>query len=168
MGIILVKPNENYKKEFIKNESSFDGCSGLEEVSSFEEWMDFDNRLKEKYGESYVPSIQYLGIREEDDTLVGMIDLRTKLNDFLLNFGGNIGYSILPSERKKGYAKKMLSLMIEECKKLNYDKVLLCCDKENIASSKTIIANGGIFENEVKDTVGLTESGTIQRYWINL
>ena len=69
---------------------------------------------------------------------------------------------------RKGYAKQMLKLMLEECKKINFEKVLICCDKENLGSSKTIIANGGILENEVEDTVGLTKSGIIQRYWINI
>ncbi len=62
----------------------------------------------------------------------------------------------------------MLKLMLEKCKELNEEKVLLTCDKENIASAKTIIANGGILENEVTDKVKLTKSGVIQRYWIYL
>ena len=62
----------------------------------------------------------------------------------------------------------MLKLMLEKCKELNEEKVLSTCDKENIASAKTIIANGGILENEVTDKVKLTKSGVIQRYWIYL
>ena len=62
----------------------------------------------------------------------------------------------------------MLKLMLEKCKKSDKDKVLLTCDKENIASAKTIISNGGILENEVTDKVNLTKSGVIQRYWIYL
>ena len=74
----------------------------------------------------------------------------------------------MPSERRKGYAKEMLRLILIKCKELGADKVLLTCDKENIASAKTIISNGGILENEVKDEVSLSKSGIIQRYWINL
>ena len=51
---------------------------------------------------------------------------------------------------------------------MNINRVLLTCDKENIASSKTIISNGGVLENEVIDEVNLGESGIIQRYWISL
>lgn len=47
-------------------------------------------------------------------------------------------------------------------------KVLFTCDKTNDASRLAIVKNGGEFENEVKDEVGLSESGVIQRYRITL
>ena len=158
----------NYRKIFLENEESFDGCAGLEECNTYEEWIDFDNRLSKKYGESYVPSDVYLAIRKSDDKLVGIIDIRKGLTDFLYNYGGNIGYSVIPDERRNGYAKEMLKLALIKCKQLKINRVLITCDKENIASSKTIIANGGILENEVVDDTNLGNSGTIQRYWISL
>ena len=87
-----------------------------------------------------------------------MIDIRHRLNDYLLNFGGHIDYSVRKSERQKGYATEMLALALIECMKLNIKRVLITCDKDNIASAKTIINNGGILEG----------SGITQRYWINL
>ena len=62
----------------------------------------------------------------------------------------------------------MLKLALIKCKELKINRVLITCDKENIASRKTIIANGGVLENEVLDDVHLGKSGTIQRYWISL
>lgn len=157
----------NYKTIFLNNNEPFDGCAGLEDCNTYEEWIDFENRLSKKYGKEYVPSSVYLAIKLDSDKVVGIIDIRHSLTSFLYNYGGNIGYSVLPEERRKGYAKEMLKLAIKKCKEMNMSKILLTCDKENIASSKTIKANGGILENEVKDIVGLSQSGIIQRYWIN-
>lgn len=158
----------NYKKVFLENNQSFDGCAGLEDVEEYSEWLDFDNRLSKKYGDSYVPSTVYLGIREADNKLVGMIDCRHDLSDFLLSYGGHIGYSVLVDERRKGYAKEMLRLVLDKYRENGKNKVLLTCDKANIASVKTIVANGGILENEVVDEFKLGKSGMIQRYWIEL
>lgn len=173
--LILIKPIEkyaeqvmDYKNEMLKNGDSFDGCAGLEDVDSFSQWVDFERRLKAKYQEGYVPSEVYLAIRIGDDVLVGIIDFRHPLSDFLKNFGGNIGYSIRPSERRKGYATEMLKLLLPICKDMGEHKLLLNCDKGNIFSSKTILNNGGILENEVADSVGLSKTGVIQRYWITL
>ena len=172
----LVVPTMEYKGQvmdyrtecFNHNEFHLSGCAGLEDVQSYEEWIDFENRLSSKYGTSYVPSSVFLAVRNDDNKVVGIIDIRQKLSEFLLKYGGHIGYGVLPSERLKGYAKQMLKLALEECIKLGIDRVLITCDKNNVGSYKTILANGGVLENEVKDDVNLGKSGIIQRYWITL
>lgn len=154
----------DYKTEMLENGDSFDGCAGLKNVATYDEWLDFDKRLKEQYGKDYVPSDVYLAVRISDNKLIGIMDFRHPLSEFLLNFG----YSVRLAERRKGYAKQMLRLILLKCKESGEKRVLVCCDKGNIASAKTIIGNGGVLENEVEDTVELTTSNVIQRYWIEL
>lgn len=95
--------------------------------------------------------------------LIGIIDIRHKLNEYLFQFRGHIGYSVRKSEQRKGYAKEMLHLALEKCKDMNIKKVLITCSKENIASAKTIIYNGGVLENGISKGERIT-----QRYWISL
>lgn len=156
----------SYREEMLQNGDSFDGCAGLEDVQSYDEWIDFERRLKEKYKDGYVPSKVFLAVRQKDNYVVGIIDFRHPLSDFLFHFGGNIGYSIRPSERGKGYASRMLGLVLPVCRESGVSRVLVTCDKTNVASQRTIIKNGGVLENEVVDTTDLSKSGIIQRYWI--
>lgn len=59
----------------------------------------------------------------------------------------------------------MLKEILPVCKKMGFEKILITCLKENEASKRVIINNGGIYESTVyepKDKVYL------ERYWINL
>ncbi|WP_411955988.1 GNAT family N-acetyltransferase [Clostridium sp. FP1] len=109
-----------------------------------------------------VPSHMYFLVLE-DKRIIGAINIRHYLNDYLLNFGGNIGYGIRPSERKKGYATLMLAMALPIAKELGISKALVTCDKNNLGSAKTITNNGGVLENEVIEDGEIT-----QRYWIEV
>ncbi|NFI07416.1 GNAT family N-acetyltransferase [Clostridium botulinum] len=107
--------------------------------------MDSSREETVMYG--LVPSSTYLAIRLVYNKLINMIDIRHKLNKYLFEFGGHIGYSIRKSERRKRSAKEILNLALEKSKDMNMGKVLITCSKENIASAKTIIYNCGVLEN---------------------
>ncbi len=104
-------------------------------------------------------------VRTCDDRILGMIDIRHYLNEYLKNYGGHIGYSIRPTERRKGYAKEMLKMALSKCRELNIYRVLITCIERNIGSEKTILANGGVYE----DTVFEPKSERyLKRFWIEL
>ena len=111
-----------------------------------------------------VPDSVFFLLDIDRNILLGAVNIRHYLNDYLLKYAGHIGDGIRPSERGKGYGTEMIRLALIECKKLGISKVLMVCDKSNIASAKTIINNGGILENEIIDDEGKIN----QRYWIEL
>jgi len=171
--LILIKPTMayeeqiwSYRQAFLERGDSLDGTSRLKEAESVTWWLaDVEqNRYEETVIEGFVPATSYLAVRASDNKVVGMIQVRHRLNDFLLNFGGHIGYSVHPNERKKGYATQMLRLTLPECRReLGLEKVLITCDKANVGSRKAIVTSGGILENEYE-----REGKTIQRYWVNV
>lgn len=111
----------------------------------------------------FVPDSTFFCLDTERNIFVGAVNIRHRLNERLLVGVGHIGDGIRPSERNKGYGTKMVALALEECKKLNIEKVLMCCEINNIASERTIVKNGGIFENEVD-----FEGKIMRRFWIKL
>lgn len=154
-----------FKAEMLEYGSDFDGCNGLDNVDTYEEWLDFHGREERK---GWVPSHTWVTVRRSDGRVVGIINYRpSPLSDFVFQYGGHIGYSIRPTERRKGYAKEQLRLTLEKCRAAGEERVLLTCDP-NTASERVILANGGVLENEVEDTHGLGNSGRIRRYWITL
>ena len=124
------------------------------------------NRSEQTVCPGLVPATTFLAV-DADGKLIGMIDIRHRLNEGLLRFGGNIGYSVRPCCRRQGYATQMLALALEECRKMQMQKVLVTCNKENIGSAKTIQKNGGVLENEVAGKEN-GEDRITQRYWITL
>lgn len=155
-----------YLKEFEMHNSMVNGDSGLSKMATnYEGWLKYlDNLLDdEKRPSNRCPGIEYFLIRENDDKLVGMINLRWNLNEKMLYSGGHIGYSLLPSHRRKGYNKINLYLCLLKAKKMGLEKVLLTADDNNLGSVKTILSLGGVLENKINE-----DDVTIGRYWINV
>lgn len=174
MDLILVTPSKEHEadafrfiREFIAHSSAINGVGGLDRYEDYDEWLrKLDDDLKvPNSSEDRVPAHTYFCLRQSDGRIVGMINIRHRLNDFLLREGGHIGYSIRPTERRKGYGTQMLKLALEKCRELNLDRVLITCDKVNVASARVIINNNGVLENELYSEL---YSEIIERYWITL
>lgn len=110
-----------------------------------------------------VPEIHYWAF--SGDCVVGRIALRHILNDNLKVFGGHIGYEVRPSQRRKGFAREMLRLLLESPRALKIGRLLLTCAPDNIASNKTIVANGGVLEKTAYVEKWQRDTNY---YWINL
>ena len=170
--IILVKPDLSYADELIKYKEEslaespvINGSAGLDRFSSIEVWLE---ELKKRSCEDtvpkgLVPSSTYLAVREKDNYILGMIDIRHYLNEYLTQVGGNIGYGVRKTERNKGYAKQMLKLALEKCKELKIKKVLITCDEDHIASEKVILSANAKLE-DIRNVDGENK----KRFWIDL
>ncbi|WP_409346220.1 GNAT family N-acetyltransferase [Paenibacillus sp. MBLB4367] len=169
----LIKPAAEYRGEYMSFYEDWKK-SGDDMVP----WViekdpsDFDSLIEFLYSEdsedkltnaNWVPHSTYW-LANEENKIVGAVNIRHRLNQKLLNCGGHIGYGIRPSERRKGYAGLLLSAALQKTRERGLKKVLLVCDKGNIGSEKTIVKNGGKFESKF-----IEEDGTIvKRFWIDL
>ena len=112
-----------------------------------------------------VPCSQYLYVRESDGKIVGMIQIRHYLNEMLEKYSGHIGYSVCPDERRKGYATRMLAAAPDKCREMGLTRVMISCRPDNEASRRTILRNGGVYENTVWEP---DRGRSLERYWIEL
>lgn len=161
----------DYISEFVEYKSNINGTGSLDKILkgyTFEQALDRclnmqDERYAQRLGRS--PGKTFLLIRKTDDKIIGTINIRWNLTEKMKQFGGNIGYGIRPLERKKGYNKINLYLGLMEAKKIGLDKVMLDCDVDNLASSKTMEALGGKLERTEIDPYDGTLTSV---YWINV
>lgn len=170
----LIEPSEiyaeqicEYRQDFLDTDCSMDGCGPLRKC---EDPIDYISECKkctalETLPKGLVIATQFFYVRKADNRLVGMIQVRHYFNDYLSKFGGHIGYSIKPSERRKGYATSMLNAILPYCREIGLDKILITCIDGNIGSEKTIINNGGIYESTVYEP---GERCSLKRFWITL
>jgi|GEM_PF-1112172 len=175
--LILVRPSTiytdaiyDYITECLMVDDHTHGDGGLQKYASLDaipQWIDLQHQFEspETVPPGYVPSDLYMLMHEDDpDTIIGMINLRHSLgNDYLAKHGGHIGYGVRPSFRRKGYARKMLICCLEKAASLGLDKVLICCDPENLGSRNTIISCGGIYES-----TAVTGDEQDDRFWIDV
>ena len=156
----LVFPNIAYKekaieyiREFYEYGSEINGSGSLDRYlkeSTYEAWIEKVIRDLDiaNIPEGKVPAITYFYIRESDDKIVGMINIRLALNGFLRTEGGHIGYSVRPTERRRHYGTEMLAAALKVCDTIGIKEVLVSCDKSNPASAGVIKNCGGKLKRE--------------------
>ena len=171
---LLAEPSERYaeqirayRQDFLDTGCSMDGCGPIRRCADPIEYIAECRKYTapETLPEGKVIATQFFYIRKADDRLVGMIQIRHYLNEYLARFGGHIGYSVRPSERRKGCAASMLHAVLPYCRELGLEKILITCNDGNIGSEKTILHNGGVYESTVYEP---DEAVNLKRFWITL
>lgn len=169
--IFLTEPTTRYKESFLAGLSEFQAEGRLLQydvqrvAADFEYFVARELARKEPSGNGHgrVPQADFWLI--DKDEYIGLLSVRLEMNDFLLRIGGNIGYQIRPSRRRRGYGKEILRQGLEKARELGIARALVTCDENNPGSKKVIEYNGGKFENAV-----IVEGSPVKklRYWIDL
>lgn len=173
--IELVAPASSHESgamAFAEEVMAFDGegihgsCE-LYDTRSYSHWLENVTLLAAGRSlPSLSPSATFFAIRPCDGRIVGIINLRYSLDsEFMLLYGGHVGYTVRPTERRKGYAAQMLRQICRLGAGRGLSRLIITCDSENPASARTIESCGGVLENT------LTFPGTdelVSRYIIDL
>ena len=169
-GITLMEPAEELQEQYIAfyEEWKASGESFIPWVIGMDPY-DYagmlqslrDNANGVNISEGWVPSSTYWLVTE-DSRVVGAVNIRQRLNERLLHTGGHIGYGVLPSERRKGFASELLQQALQKAGELGIEQALVVCDAVNTASERTIRKNGGLEDSEYVEEDG----NVIRRFWI--
>ena len=172
--LVLVEPAKEhealalaYRQDYLcHGEDHINGSGGLLRYADYEEWLQHLSQLKQlKASRFETPATTWFTIRPSDGKIIGTIQLRHHLTDELKRDGGNIGYGICPSERRRGYGRRQLALVLGEARGLGLERVMITCNRGNLGSAQVAKSNGGIYGGEGFDE----EEGTATEiYWIEL
>ena len=149
-----------YKEEhFAYGDMQVHGTGGLAYFDDYDEWLKHIDDIRVGESGNGVTTGTFFSKRLSDGKLIGCVKIHHSLNDELES-GGHIAYGIRPSERGKGYAAKQLNLALRYAKQVGLQRVIVACDKDNVASAKTAMSCGGILINEFE------EDGTIKQHYL--
>lgn len=170
-NLILVRPSKLLEKEiweyrqeyFDFGEMKVNGSGGLGYYDNFDEWLDIVLSIEKHKPRNNIETSIFFSLNKGDNKIIGSIKLHHSLTPDLENHGGHIAYGIRPSERRKGYGKQQLLLILGVAQNIKIPRVMIACDKDNIASAKTALSCGGILTRE-----HMYEGKEQQHYWIDL
>lgn len=94
----------------------------------------------------------------EGDQCLGRVAIRHRLNDWLRDVGGHIGYDVRPSCRRQGHGTAILAAALPVAADLGIDPALITCDVTNVASRKLIETAGGELEDDRRGKL---------RFWVS-
>ncbi len=154
-----------YRQEFQDFGSSMDGA-GIRAEEDIKEWVERKMLYADPVSvlpENIVRATQLIAFRKSDGKPVGTIQIRHELNDYLRKYAGHVGYSVRPSERRKGYAKAMLREVVPYCRALGIDDIHISCVEGNEGSRRTILSAGGKYIDMVTEP---DRGLTLERYHI--
>ena len=168
----LIQPDESYGQEYRPYVEEFRSAGEAFVVGEWDRaggdlaglvraWR--EHAAGRKLPRGYVPDSRYWLIRGRKILATG--GLRHHLTPALEDYGGHIGYQVRPSQRGHGYATRLLALTLEKAREMGLKRVLVTCDKSNLASARVIEKNGGRLASEsYSEHVGRVT----RRYWIDL
>lgn len=165
----FILPTEQSREDVLsfysEIENSGGECIGISNYKNFDLWLTgMQNRSAGKnLPDGYVRENFYLCY--EETHLIGVFSLKFELTEFLLNYGGHIGYATRPSDRGRGLATQMLKQGLTLSRKFGLNRILCICDSDNNASERVILKNGGILEDQRYNPA---EEITVKRFWIQL
>lgn len=165
----LILPTEASREDVLsfyqEIEDSGGQCIGFGNRKNYDLWLtEMQNRhTGRNLPEGYVRENFYLCY--DGAVLVGVFSLKFELTQYLLDFGGHVGYAVRPSRRNRGYATQMLRQGLSLAAQFGFSRVLCVCDEDNFASEKVIQHCGGALENKLYDP---EEQVSVKRYWISL
>jgi predicted acetyltransferase len=171
-SVYLVKPSVewqqaylSYYEEWIQSGGNIVPWVVQKDPQDFAAYVQFliDSEKEEHVPAGWVPHSTYW-LLDTKGQIVGVVNIRHWLTEYLLNQGGHIGYGIRPSERRKGYATAILALALDKTKELGMERVLVTCDHDNVGSERAIVNNRGVLESEFTEENG----NVVRRFWIDL
>lgn len=136
MKLQLIEPSIEYEQEWVNYIREIQENDGViipksmdGDIYNYKQFlMEKEQNKTSPLDKNLVPFILYFMV--DENRIIGVADLRLRLNNFLLQYGGHIGYSIRPSERRKGYGNIILKFVLEKCKEMDLSPVLVTCKKQ--------------------------------------